>query len=83
MSSPKSRSQYFATEEGLEVEKSLKQMAIDSRYNTESSYSPNAALYPDNLMSFVDKHKAYLNAHPALNADIYLANLRLMTKSRK
>ncbi len=83
MSAPKSRSQYFTTEEGVEIEKSLKEMATDSRYNTESSYSPNLALYPDNSMSFVEKHKAYLNAHPALNADTYLANLRLMTKSRK
>ncbi len=83
MSAPKSRSQYFTTEEGLEIEKALKMMATDTRYNTESSYSPNVALYPDNSMSFVEKHKAYLNAHPSLNADTYLANLRLMTKSRK
>lgn len=83
MSAPKTRSQFFTTEEGVHIEQALRQMVEDDRYNTESSYSPNLTLYPDNLIPFVEKHKAYLNAHPALNAEIYLANLRLMTKHRR
>jgi hypothetical protein len=83
MSAPKTRSQFFTTEEGVHVEQALREMVEDDRYNTESSYSPNLSLYPDNLIPFVEKHKAYLNAHPALNAETYLANLRLMTKNRR
>ena len=82
MSTPKTRSQFFATEEGVKIEEALRDMVLDSRYNTESSYSPNVSLYPDNLIPFVEKHKAYLNAHPALNARMYIANLRLMTKHK-
>ena len=83
MSAPKTRSQFFTTEEGAHIEQALLEMVKDQRYNTESSYSPNHDLYPDNLIPFVEKHKAYLTAHPALNAETYLANLRLMTKNRK
>lgn len=83
MSAPKTRSQFFTTEEGVHVEEELRAMVADERYNTDSSYSPNLDLYPDNLIPFVEKHKAYLMAHPALNAETYLANLRLMTKHRR
>ena len=83
MSAPKTRSQFFTTEEGVHVEEELRAMVADERYNTDSSYSPNLDLYPDNLIPFVEKHKAYLMADPALNAETYLANLRLMTKHRR
>jgi len=82
MSAPKTRSQFFTTEEGVHIEQELLEMVKDGRYNTDSSYSPNLTLYPDNLIPFVEKHKAYLMSHPALNAEMYLANLRLMTKHR-
>ncbi len=82
MSAPKTRSHFFDTEEGIRIETELRQMAKDARYNTVSSYTPNISLHPDNLISFVEKHKAYLNAHPRLDANIYLANLRLKTKHR-
>ncbi len=82
MSSPKTRSQFFDTEEGIKIEQALREMVTDPRFNTESSYSPNLSLYPDNLIPFVEKHKAYLNARPALNAQMYIANLKLMTKRK-
>ena len=47
-----------------------------------SSYSANAAIYPSGQIPFVEKHMAYLMAHPKLDHDQYLANLRLMLKTR-
>lgn len=82
MAMQKVRSKFFLTEEGARVEAALKEMAKNAQYNTGSSYSPDIEQHPNNLISFVEKHKAYLVSHPRLNADMYLANLRLMTKRR-
>jgi hypothetical protein len=75
-----SRCSFFDSEEGRKVSHLLEHMVDDSMYNTASSYSANSSLYPDNLIPFVDKHMNYLNSHPKLDAGMYLANLRLMTK---
>lgn len=72
----------YETEEGAKIEQALVHMAADTGYNTEASYSANADLYPSHLRSFVDKHMAYLNTHPSVDPQHYLANLRLMTKIR-
>lgn len=76
------RVSFFISEEGIQVKKLLKLMVDDSDYNTESSYSANSELYPDNLITFVDKHMNYLNAHPSIDPHHYVANLRLMTRQR-
>jgi hypothetical protein len=82
MGSLKSRSAFVDTEEGREIKLQLQQMAGSSSYNTTSSYSANSVLYPDNLISFVDKHMNYLISHPSLEPSMYLANIKLMTKLR-
>jgi hypothetical protein len=83
MPTVKRRLDYFATDEGVVIEQALHQMMLNNLYNTESSYSADGQAYPDHSIPFVDKHKAYLVAHPSLDPQTYLANLRLMTKQRK
>jgi hypothetical protein len=78
----KRKQDFFETEEGVEVERILKMMVANEIYNTESSYSANSELYPDNRIPFVNKHMAYLRSHPATDPEQYLANLRLMTRVR-
>jgi hypothetical protein len=78
----KSRAAFFDTEEGEKIKQELQQMADSSLYNTEASYSINSSLYPDNLIPFVDKHMNYLINHPSLDANKYVANIRLMTRVR-
>jgi hypothetical protein len=78
----KTRSGFSDSVEGLAVKQKLQFMMTDKTYNTESSYNANSLRYPGNLMTFVDKHMNYLNTHPSLDARMYLANLRLMTRIR-
>lgn len=68
------------TEEEIRIV--LGKMEASTTYQTEISYSANVALYPDNVMSFTDKHTAYIKAHPALKPEHYLANLKLKTRKR-
>jgi len=82
MSTPKKRISFFESEEGTAVLLELEEMATNKSFNTRSSYSANGKLHPDNLISFVEKHKNYLNTHPAINPRQYVANLRLMTRVR-
>ena len=75
-----------ATAQTLEdagVEDSLRSMVSDPSMNTRSTYSANATSYPDGQIPFVEKHMAYLMDHPKLSPLQYLANLRLMIRSRK
>ncbi len=69
-------------EEIARVERELRLLVSDPAFSTESSYSANVAAYPDHLIPFVQKHIAYLHAHPKVNPDQYLSNLRMMTKIR-
>ena len=75
-----------ATEQRLvknEVREQLMAMERNPLLNTKAtSYSANAALYPDGNMPFVEKHWAYLMDHPKVNPAQYLSNLRLMLKTR-
>ena len=82
MSKYKKKTDFFETEDGVEVVRILKQMSLDDTYNTRSSYSANTEVYPDNLIPFVQKHVDYLRAHPAVNPRQYIANLRLRTRLR-
>lgn len=66
-----------------EVRQKLQEMERNPLLNTRvSSYSANAALYPDGQIPFVEKHIAYLIDHPKVDHTQYLANLRLMLKTR-
>jgi hypothetical protein len=76
------RRDFANTEEGKEIKARLQEMEDSLSYSTTSSYSANTLLYPDNLITFADKHMDYLSKHPALDANKYLANIRLMTRVR-
>jgi hypothetical protein len=68
--------------EAAETEQRLRDMVIDTSFNTESSYSANETLYPDNVIPFVDKHMAFLRTRSGIDPQQYLSNLRLMTRIR-
>ncbi len=76
------RTNFKESVEGIEVQRALRAMALDTTFNTMESYSANGILYPDHVISFVDKHMNYLNTHPNLDPNHYIANLRLMTRVR-
>jgi hypothetical protein len=78
----KTRTKFFESTEANDIRQILQQMAGSSLYNTLSSYTTHGTQYPNNLIPFVDKHMNYLNNHPKLDAEMYLANLRLMTRAR-
>ena len=82
MQTLKKRSSFLNSEEAKAIGQELQTMMASSLYNTEPTYTSNTFLYPDNLMPFVDKHLNYLNAHPKLDAGMYVSNLRLMTRNR-
>jgi len=71
----------FGSEEERDIREDLQQMVQSSSYNTAPSYIPSSVKYPDGLISFVDRHMRYLNANPKLDAWLYIANLRLMTRT--
>jgi len=79
----KKRENFYESETGAEVKLTLQQMTQNSSYDTKSSYHANAELYPDNLITFVEKHMNYLNTHPSLNPNHYVSNLRLVTRIRR
>lgn len=83
MAVTKRTTNFFTSPEGLEIVETLTVMAADATYNTRSSYSANSTLYPDNVMTFVDKHVNYLIKHPTMDPQQYISNLRLMTRVRK
>lgn len=82
MPTVKKKVNLFDTEEGAEIEKALRIMAEDKGFSTKASYSTNSTMYPNNSIPFVDKHMSYLSAHPSVDPEHYLANLRLITKIR-
>ncbi len=82
MAAPKTRKDFLMSEEGKVIKLKLQDMTIDNQYNTPPSYNSNAVLYPDNLISFVDKHMNYLISHPTLEAGQYIANVKLITRVR-
>lgn len=82
MSTLKPKIAFVDSEIGAAIKQDLHHMVLDNAFNTDSSYSANGGLYPDNLIPFVDKHMNYLNTHPALDPQQYMANLRLVTRIR-
>jgi hypothetical protein len=81
MHKTKNRAYLFGPEEESNVRTELQQMVLNDSYNTTSSYIPSSVAYPDGLIPFVDRHMRYLNANPKLDARMYIANLRLMTRT--
>jgi hypothetical protein len=82
MSTLHKKVRFFETEEGAQIERELRLMLEDDSYSTESSFSTNSDVYPNNQMPFVDRHMHYISSHPAINPKHYIANLRLMTRIR-
>ena len=80
MASTPKRSDFVTSEAGVAALATLQEMAKNSNFKTVAGYSANSELYPDNVIPFVDKHMKYLQSHPTVNTDHYLANLKLMTK---
>jgi hypothetical protein len=78
----KQRRGFLDSEEGRAIRRIFQLMTGDSTYNTSSTYHPNGIRYANNLIPFVDKHMNYLNMHPRLDAKLYIANIRLMTRVR-
>jgi len=64
-----------------EIRAALVAMERDGGLLTERGYAD--ALFPDDVVSFVEKHVAYLRSHPKINPKGYLANLRTMIKIRR
>ncbi len=83
MATYKKKLDFFATQEGDEFKQTLREMERDNSFITESGYSANAELYPDHSISFVDRHVAYIKAHPSTDPSQYLSNLKLMTRVRR
>jgi len=79
----KKRSGFFDSEEGKAIRSKLQYMTTDKSFNTLSSYTSDSLLYPDSQMPFVDKHMNYLNSHPELDSQMYIANVRLKTRIRR
>ena len=75
-------STFLATSEGQAFREKLQAMLHDEAYSTTASYSPLAEANGDHSISFVDKHIAYLCAHPTATPEQYLSNLRLKTRIR-
>lgn len=76
------RVNFLESLEGNAVREKLQIIADDILYNTPSSYNTNSDLFPDNQISFVEKHMNYLQNHPKVDPGMYLANIRLMTRIR-
>ncbi len=82
MASTKKRMDFYASDDGVKTRAILTNMSNDPTFNTSASYTSNTTSYPDNLISFVDKHMHYLNTHPSVDLNHYLGNLRLMSRVR-
>ena len=63
-----------------EVTQTLSSMESDLAYNTTSSYTADSTTYPTNVITFTQKHLAYLKKNPHVNPDEYISNLRLMMR---
>lgn len=60
----------------------LKALEEDITMKTETVYSPAANEWPDNRLSFTERHLVYLRSHKHVNPDHYISNLALMIKRR-
>lgn len=74
---------FFDTTEGEEIKNTLIHINNSEDYNSPPSYSPNTAMYENNLIPFVDKHMAYIRSHPNLNALQYVSNLKIISRKSR
>lgn len=81
MSTIRKRGSFVSDEEAADTRAILVAMEQDVAFNTESGYSADTALYPDNTIPFVEKHMHYLRTH-AINPQHYVTNLRVITRIR-
>jgi hypothetical protein len=64
-----------------EIEEALSSMEQNSSFKTPPGYA-REDISSIRLMTFREKHVAYLMSHPKINPEDYLANLRTMVKIR-
>jgi hypothetical protein len=64
-----------------EIKSALKHMEEDPALKTPPSYARDNQ-HSIHLMTFREKHSAYLKDHPKVNPEHYLSNLRAMIKIR-
>jgi hypothetical protein len=64
-----------------EIDEALCFMEEDNSLKTPPCYVQET-ISSTKLMSFREKHLAYLKSHPKINPENYLANLRTMIKIR-
>jgi len=65
-----------------EISGALSSMLSDRKLITKTAYRANKELWPNNRISFVDNHLAYLKAHPMVDPKHYISNLRLMLRRK-
>lgn len=58
----------------------LLEMENDDRYNTAPRYVVDTEKYPDNMITFSQRHLEHLRKFPDINPHQYISNLKLMTK---
>jgi hypothetical protein len=70
-------------EQWASLKEELRSMVLSQGYITDSGFTTNRELYPDNVIPFVEKHIDYLRRHPGIDPAQYIANLKIMTRLRK
>ena len=63
-----------------EIRTALQVMEANPALVTKSAFRANTEKWPDNTISFVESHMAYLKLHPKTDPQHYLSNLRLMLR---
>lgn len=71
---------YSISDEDIKLR--LQAMVDDPKLITESSYSPDSGLYPDHVMTFIERHTSYIRSHKHVDPDLYLSNIKLMITRR-
>lgn len=75
-----SKKPLFNEEIREEIKLALENTAKDASFATGDTYNPNDTVYPDNKMTFVEKHMDYLRRYPQTDPRMYVSNLRLMNR---
>lgn len=65
-----------------EIRTALEGMEDNPSLVTDSAFRANAEKWPENTISFVDRHLEYLRQHPKTDPQHYLSNLRLRLRKR-
>jgi hypothetical protein len=66
----------------IQLTATLQAMQDDPSFITQTAYRANTVLWPENTITFIDIHLAYLRAHPKVDTSIYISNLRLRLRKR-